>query len=190
MVEEDTSPLPSQQGRQKVHSGGSWHFSVFLCLGSWLSNATGPKLAASQSYRKQNAKGHQTKFLDHAATHPDAIITYQASHMVLAAHSNTAYLSESKARSRADGHFFMSEDDEEPHNNGAVLTVSQIVKVLQCVPSHARRVTWWWASTSWIYRFDYELYWSSTTLFFFIFQSHEYFKLILAIPFRLRTWSM
>jgi hypothetical protein len=35
-------------------------------------------------------------FLDYIATHPNAIIVYGVSDMVLAAHSNTFYLSESK----------------------------------------------------------------------------------------------
>ena len=67
-------------------------------------------------------------FLDYAASHPNAIITYRASDMVLAAHSDASYLSESKARSRSGGHFFMSKDDAIPENNGAILTVSQIIK--------------------------------------------------------------
>jgi hypothetical protein len=37
-------------------------------------------------------------FLDYAATHQDAIITYQASNMVLAVHSDASYLREPKAR--------------------------------------------------------------------------------------------
>ena len=41
--------------------------------------------------------------LDYAATHPDAIITYCASGMVLAAHSDASYLSETKSRSRSGG---------------------------------------------------------------------------------------
>ena len=69
-------------------------------------------------------------FLDYAASHPDAIITYCASDMVLAAHSDASYLSESKARSRSGGHFFMSNYDAIPSNNGAVLTVSQIIKAV------------------------------------------------------------
>ena len=68
------------------------------------------------------------QFLDYAATHPDAIITYRASNMVLAGHSDASYLSESKARSRAGGHFFLSKDSENPPNNGPVLTVAQIIK--------------------------------------------------------------
>ena len=65
------------------------------------------------------------QLLDYAATHPDAIVTYHASNMVLAAHSDASYLSEKQARSRAGGHFFMSNNAEIPNNNGAVHTVDQ-----------------------------------------------------------------
>ena len=68
------------------------------------------------------------QFLDYAATHPDAITTYRAGDMVLVGHSDASYLSETKARSRAGGHFFMSNDSNDPPNNGAVLTIAQIIK--------------------------------------------------------------
>ena len=55
--------------------------------------------------------------LDYAATHPDAIITYHASAMVLTGHSNASYLSEAKSISRAGGHFFMTDELAEPTNN-------------------------------------------------------------------------
>ena len=70
------------------------------------------------------------QLLDYAATHPDAIITYRASDMVLAGHSDASYLSESKARSRAGGHFFLAADTTYPDNNGAVLTVAKIIKAV------------------------------------------------------------
>ena len=35
-----------------------------------------------------------THFLDYAASHPDAIITYNASNVVLVGHSDASYLSE------------------------------------------------------------------------------------------------
>jgi hypothetical protein len=63
------------------------------------------------------------QFLDFAATHPDAVVTYHASNMVLAGHSNASYLSENNAQSRAGGHFFMSKNVETPPNNGAVFTI-------------------------------------------------------------------
>ena len=57
--------------------------------------------------------------------------------MVLASHSDASYLSESKARSRAGGHFFMSKDDATPANNGAILTVYQIIKAVMSSASEA-----------------------------------------------------
>ena len=48
--------------------------------------------------------------------------------MVLDVHSDASYLSEPKARSRAGGHFFLSDHSENPPNNGAVLNISQIIK--------------------------------------------------------------
>ncbi|EJK70217.1 hypothetical protein THAOC_08442 [Thalassiosira oceanica] len=48
--------------------------------------------------------------------------------MILAAHSDASYLSEPKARSRAGGHIFLSENVEDPPNNGAILTIAQIIK--------------------------------------------------------------
>jgi hypothetical protein len=70
------------------------------------------------------------QFLDYAATHPDAIITYQTSNMVLAGHSNASYLSETNACSQAEGHLFMSNNNALPPNNGAVLTIAQIIKAV------------------------------------------------------------
>ena len=37
--------------------------------------------------------------------------------MVLNVHSDASYLTEPKARIRAGGHFFMSEDNQDPKNN-------------------------------------------------------------------------
>ena len=67
-------------------------------------------------------------FLDYAATHPDAILTYSASDMILSVHSDASYLTEPKARSRAGGHFCLSNNAEYPPNNGAVLNIAQIIR--------------------------------------------------------------
>eukprot|EP00956_Cyclotella_meneghiniana_P034976 scaffold109924_cov40-Cyclotella_meneghiniana.AAC.1 len=59
------------------------------------------------------------QLLDYLASQEDAVITYNASEMILAAHSDASYLSEPEARSRAGGHFFLSSNAEIPPNNGA-----------------------------------------------------------------------
>ena len=68
------------------------------------------------------------QLFDYATTHPDAIITYRASDMVLARHSNASYLSESSSQSRAGGNFIMTDEYENPPNSGAVMTISQMIK--------------------------------------------------------------
>ena len=66
--------------------------------------------------------------LDYVATQEDAVLTYNKSDMILAVHRDASYLSEPKARSRADGHFFLSTNAEIPPNNGAILNIAHIIK--------------------------------------------------------------
>ena len=68
------------------------------------------------------------KNLDYAAYQEEAVLTYRASEMILSIHSDASYLSESKARSRSGGNFFMAGNEDIPPNNGAVLNVSQVIK--------------------------------------------------------------
>jgi hypothetical protein len=49
------------------------------------------------------------------------------SNMVLAVHSGAGYLNESEARSYTGGHFFLSSDVQNQQNNGAILTIVQII---------------------------------------------------------------
>ena len=57
--------------------------------------------------------------------------------MVLAIHSDASYLSEPRARSRAGGHFFLSENDQDPRDNGAVHTVAKIIKAVMSSAAEA-----------------------------------------------------
>ena len=84
-------------------------------------------IASSQEAPAEARMDKEKYFLYYAASHPDAILSCSASDMVLAAHSDAFYLTEPKARSRAGGHFFMSNNAENPANNGAVLTIAQII---------------------------------------------------------------
>jgi len=94
-------------------------------------------IASSQATPTQSTMEKIELFLNYAASHPDAIVTYRASHMVLALHSNASYLSEPKARSRAGGQFFLSENKEDPTNNGVVLNTTQIIKSVMSSASEA-----------------------------------------------------
>jgi hypothetical protein len=57
--------------------------------------------------------------------------------MVLAGHSDASYLLKTNARSRAGGHFFMSNDNAIPINNGAILTILQIIKAVMSSAAEA-----------------------------------------------------
>jgi hypothetical protein len=94
-------------------------------------------LATQQANLTQNTKKIVHQLLDYAATHPDAIITYRGSNMVLAGHSDASYLSETNARSRAGGHFFMSNDEAILSNNGAILMISQIITAIMSSAAEA-----------------------------------------------------
>ncbi len=84
-------------------------------------------LASKQASPTEQTMQKCLQFLDYAATHDDAILTYKASDMILAIHSDASYLSEPKAQCQAGGHMFMAGDNEIPINNGAVLNISQII---------------------------------------------------------------
>ena len=68
------------------------------------------------------------QMLDYLATYPNDGIVYPASKIILAAHSDAGFHNESKGRSRAGGHIFLSEDDPIPRWNGLILSISQVIK--------------------------------------------------------------
>ncbi len=65
------------------------------------------EISSQQSAPTENTMKRVNQFLDYTWTHPDAIIRYRASDMILNVHSDTSYLSAPKARSRAGGYFFL-----------------------------------------------------------------------------------
>jgi hypothetical protein len=58
--------------------------------------------------------------------------------MILAAHSDAAYLNIGKARSQAGVHIMCSENDPIPSHNGPVLTISQIIKFVMSSIAEAK----------------------------------------------------
>jgi hypothetical protein len=65
------------------------------------------------------------------------LVTYWASNMKLAIHSNGSYLLEPKSRSRAGGHMFMAGTEEIPINNGAVLNILLNIKAVMSSAAEA-----------------------------------------------------
>eukprot|EP00957_Ditylum_brightwellii_P063840 4844459-Ditylum_brightwellii.AAC.1 len=58
-------------------------------------------IPAAQTKGTQATAQAVTHLLDYAATHPDAVICYHCSNMILKIHIDASYLSEKEARSRA-----------------------------------------------------------------------------------------
>jgi hypothetical protein len=71
-------------------------------------------IATEQAKPTQETMKKVKQLLDYCATQEDAIITYNASQMILEIHSNAGYCNEKNARSRAGGHFFLSNDKNSP----------------------------------------------------------------------------
>ena len=76
-------------------------------------SAIAPKQAKLTQETMKNVK----QLVDYCATQEDAIITYNASKMILVVHSDAGFANEKKLRSRAGGHFFLSNDEKFPPYN-------------------------------------------------------------------------
>jgi hypothetical protein len=85
-------------------------------------------LASYQSKGTLQTADDAVKFLNYCATHPDAVLRYNKSDMVLTVYSDASYLSESKARSRAGGFFYMGNNQKDAPHNGAILATTTIMK--------------------------------------------------------------
>ena len=85
----------------------------------------------------ENMKRAKT-ILNYVSTQDKAILTYTSSDMLLAAHSDAGYLKNTNSRSRAGGHFFLSENVEHPANNGAILAIAQIIKNVMASAAEAK----------------------------------------------------
>ena len=75
--------------------------------------------------------------LDYLATYPDDGIVYRASDMILAAQSDAGLHNESKGRSQAGSHIFISEDDPIPRWNEPVLSISRVIKFVMTSTAEA-----------------------------------------------------
>jgi len=99
--------------------------------------ATLSSIATRQANATTNLEDEVHQFLDYCHTHPNAGVRFVASDMLLALHSDTSYLSEPNSKSRAAGHFYMGKKDNESFDNGAILTLSKIIKHVMSSASEA-----------------------------------------------------
>jgi hypothetical protein len=87
--------------------------STILCPNS--------SIALQSSKPTEDTMQQTLQLLNYLSTQEEAVLSYHASNMVLAVHSNASYLSEPKAQSQLS-------NTTVPPNNGAILNIAHIIK--------------------------------------------------------------
>jgi hypothetical protein len=133
--QDDSPPLSKADKKFIMQVTGTFLFYARAVDATMLTALSA--LASEQAHPTEATMKKCKQFLDYAASQEEAVLTYRASDMILAIHSDASYLSEPKARSRAGGHFFMAADETIPKNNGAVLNISQVIKAVMSSAAEA-----------------------------------------------------
>jgi len=98
--------------------------TLFVALSSLASaQATATNITAKDAIR----------LLNYCNTHPDAVLRYVASDMILHVHGDGSYLSEKYARSRAGAHLWLANHpnpSKEVLNNGSLLDLAALIKAV------------------------------------------------------------
>ena len=71
-------------------------------------------IATEQANPTEKTRAIIKQLLDYCATQDKAVLTYKASKMILAVHSDAGYCNEKKSRCQGGGTFFLSNDNEFP----------------------------------------------------------------------------
>lgn len=90
-------------------------------------------IAADQTNPTERTMERVRQCLDYMHTHPNAIICFRSSDMILNIHSDVSYLMTSHGRSRAGGHVFLGSipKDRKPIKiNGNVAITCAILKLV------------------------------------------------------------
>jgi hypothetical protein len=98
-------------------------------------------IPTQQSAPTKNTKRRVNQFLDYMWMHPDTIIRYCTSDMVLNVHSNVFYLSAPCAQSHAGGYFFLGSlpvDGNPIKLNGAIHIMCMILKLIAASAANAK----------------------------------------------------
>jgi hypothetical protein len=118
----DDSPFLDKAGKKQIQQV----VGIFLYY-AWAVDPTIlmalSDIATQQADPTENNKKRADQFLNYMWTHPDAIIRYHASDMILNVHSDASYLSAPRAQSRASSYFFL----------GSLLTDGDPIKLNEAI---------------------------------------------------------
>jgi hypothetical protein len=87
-------------------------------------------IATQQAAPTESTMEEIKQLLDYYASQEEAIVTYHASDMILAVHSNASYLNKRKPGSRAGGDLYLSNHVPYPPNNGAILNIAKVIDAI------------------------------------------------------------
>ena len=126
----DTSPPLDKSGIKRVQQIIGTMLFYARAIDNTMLVAIG-SIAAAQSKGTEATLDACIQLLNYATTHPNATIRYTKSDMILIGHSDASYLSESFARSRAGGYFYLGDlthiNKPPLKPNGAVHILSTIM---------------------------------------------------------------
>ncbi len=102
----NTPPLLDNKGKKRIQkiTGSILYYARAVDMTVLMALST---IAMSQAKPTENTMERCVQLLNYLATHANAKIRFNASDMIMNIHLDVSYLSESKACSRACGHFFM-----------------------------------------------------------------------------------
>ncbi len=95
-------------------------------------------IAAQQANNTQAVSDACHQLLNYIAIHPNAGIQDKGCDMVLLVHTDASYLSKTGGKSRAAGHFYLSNCNDKDFNNGTILKLLKIIKHVMLSASKAK----------------------------------------------------
>ena len=132
LLDDESPPLPKSAAKTIQSIVGIFlYYAIAIDLTMLVALGT---IATTQATPTEATMTKITDLLNYAATHPVATIRYNPSQMVLHVHSDASYLSESNARSRAAGIFFLgnhfpnASQPSMPLSNGVVHVLCKLLK--------------------------------------------------------------
>ncbi len=143
---DNQAPTPSNES-PLLDEAGKKHVQQIVGTFLYYARAVDPTivmalsdLSSQQSALTENTMKRVNQLLDYMWMHPDAIIQYRASDMILNIHSDASYLSTPKARSQAGGYFFLGSlprNGDPIRLNGAIHITCTILKLIAALAAEA-----------------------------------------------------
>ena len=135
----DESPLLDKEGIKFVQKVVGSFLYLARAIDSTILMALNA-IANEQAAPTEATRERVLHLLDYLATHPDAVVRFYKSDMILNVHSDASYLSAPKARSRAAGYFFLGSMPRDGYPialNGAIHVLCVLLKFVAASAAEA-----------------------------------------------------